>query len=152
VSYFNFVVPGQPMSWNRSYRNRVITVKDKIGRTVLTPKGRPVTRPVSYKTKDAERYQEDVFWAAKEAILRLEKDIGTFKPEQVMVAYDFMLARDIDCDNVMKMIHDALSRALGLDDRYFYPVVLSKSTGSKDPSVSVSVYDRAVWKVDISQR
>lgn len=143
MSYFTFTVPGQPMSWNRSYRQRVVRVKDKFGNLVHDERGRVKARSGMFKTKEAEIYQDTVRWMAKTA-----KPSG-FAPEAVIIAYDFMLARDIDCDNVMKMINDAIAEAIGLNDRYFYPVVLSKSTGSKNPSVLVNVYDRAAYRAAI---
>lgn len=142
-SSFTFMIPGQPISWNRSYRTRTIGVKDKYGQAVLAASGRPKIRSAQYKTKDAEDYQQGVMLVAMAA-----KPSG-FVPDQVIVAYDFVLARDIDCDNVMKMINDALSRALRLDDRHFFPVVRSKITGSKNPSVTVTVFDRSFYRVEV---
>lgn len=146
MTHFSFAVPGQPMSWNRSYRQRVVTVKDRFGRALTDDRGRVRTRSGVFKTKEAELFQDQV-----RMIARLAKPTG-FKPAAVIVTYDFILARDIDCDNVMKMVNDALSRALDLDDRYFYPVVLSKTTGSKNPETLVSVYDRSAWRVSIEHQ
>lgn len=131
------------MSWNRSYRQRVVQVKDRFGRPLLNDKGQPKTRSGMFKTEEAETYQDSVRWLAKAA-----RPSG-FLPAHIIVGYDFILARDIDCDNVMKMIHDALSEALNLDDRHFYPAVFSKTTGSKDPCVMVHVYDRSLWQVRV---
>lgn len=137
MSSFTFTIPGQPMSWNRSYRQRVVKVRDGNGQ----PTGK--SRGGMFKTAEAETYQDTVRWLAK-----LAKPKG-FAPTEVIVAYDFTLWRDIDCDNVMKMINDALAEAIDLNDRYFYPTVLSKATGSKTPSVTVTVYDRAEWQVQV---
>jgi hypothetical protein len=132
------------MSWNRSYRNRTVTVKDRVGQVVRTAGGRPVTRAGTYKTEEAQVWQDGV-----RMIARAAKPTG-FSPATIIVAYDFVLARDIDCDNVMKMANDAIAKAIDLNDKFFYPVVLSKVTGSKDPHIKVAVYDRAQWNVSIS--
>jgi Holliday junction resolvase RusA-like endonuclease len=131
------------MSWNRSYRQRTVKVKDRLGRPVMDAQGRYKTRSGMFKTEEAEVYQDSVRWLAK-----IAKPSG-FMPAHVIVGYDFVLARDIDCDNVMKMIHDALAEAINLDDKNFYPVVFSKTTGSKTPSVMVHVYDRSAWSVRV---
>ncbi len=146
MTSFSFTVPGQPMSWNRSYGQRTVKVKDRFGQAVLNAAGRPKVRSMKFKTQEAAVYQDGVRLVAMAA-----KPRG-FTPQQVIVAYDFVLNRDIDCDNVMKMINDALARAINLDDRNFFPVVRSKFTGSKDPSVTVTVYDRDAWQVIILNR
>jgi hypothetical protein len=145
VTSFSFAVPGQPLSWNRSYRQRVGHVKDKFGQTILTVSGKPKTRPMQYKTEEALEYQKGVQLACQAA------KPSAFRPEQVIIAYDFVLARDIDCDNVIKMTNDAIARALGLDDKHFFPVVRSKVAGSKAPEVMISIYDRSVWRVEIAE-
>lgn len=146
MTHFSFAVPGQPLSWNRSYRQRVGGVKDRFGQAVLSASGKPKTRPMQYKTQEAIEYQTGVQLACQAA------KPARFNPEQVIIAYDFVLARDIDCDNVIKMTNDAIARALGLDDKHFFPVVRSKVTGSRTPEVLISVYDRAVWRVDINEQ
>lgn len=146
MSFFSFVVPGQPLSWNRSYRQRVTTIRDKWGQPIMGLTGKPKTRPITYKTEEATGYQTGVQLACQSA-----KPSG-FAPDEVIVAYDFVLARDIDCDNVMKMTNDAIGRALGLDDKHFFPVVRSKVTGSRTPEVLISIYDRSSWQVEIARR
>lgn len=145
MTHFSFAIPGQPLSWNRSYRQRVVGVKDRFGQAVLSASGKPKTRPSQYKTEAAVQYQQTVQLACQAA------KPSRFNPEQVIIAYDFVLARDIDCDNVMKMTNDAIERALGLDDKHFYPVVRSKFVGSRTPEVLITVYDRAAWKVTIEE-
>lgn len=131
------------MSWNRSYRSRVVTVRDRFGTVMHTAKGKPVTRGGLYKTDDAKAWQDGV-----RMIARVHRPTD-FHPKQVIVAYDFILARDIDCDNVKKMVNDALAEALELNDRYFYTADLSKTTGSKDPHMMVTVYDRALYGLEV---
>jgi Holliday junction resolvase RusA-like endonuclease len=146
MSYFTFTVPGHPMSWNRSYRQRVYHVKDRFGQAIQDDRGRLKTRSGMFKTKEAEVYQDTVRWLAKTA------KPSDFSATQIIIAYDFMLARDIDCDNVMKMINDAVAEAIGLNDKHFFPAVLSKTTGSFDPSVMVHVYDRRDYQVKVTER
>lgn len=131
------------MSWNRSYRQRVVTVRDKFGVPVHTAKGKPVTRGGIYKTEDAKAWQDGV-----RLIARTMKPSG-FKPTEVILTYEFVLARDIDCDNVKKMANDAIAEALGLNDRYFYTADMTKVTGSKDPYMVVTVYDRSLYRLAV---
>ena len=142
---FTFTVPGQPMSWNRSYRNRMTLVRDKWGAVVHSAKGKPIHRSGQYKTEEAKAWQEGVRLIARAA------KPSDFEASQVIVAYDFVLARDIDCDNVLKMANDAIAQAIGLNDRYFYPVVLSKVSGSKDPHIMVTVFDRSRHAVEVTE-
>ena len=143
MDHFTFTVPGQPMSWNRSYRQRVVTVRDKFGAVVHTAKGKPVTRGGIYKTEDAKVWQDGV-----RLIARTMKPTG-FAPAEVIVVYDFILARDIDCDNVKKMANDAIAEALGINDRHFYTADINKVTGSKDPHMVVTVYDRSQYRLEV---
>ena len=131
------------MSWNRSYRNKTITVKNKLGQAVLSKTGRPMTRPAMFKTKEAETWQGDI-----QMLVQAARPTG-FSPSEIIIAYDFVLARDIDCDNVMKMANDAIARAIGLNDRYFYSLPLSKVSGSSDPHIMIHIYDRSMWRIEI---
>lgn len=140
---FTFTVPGQPMSWNRSYRNRMMVVRDRLGVPVISKHGKPVQRATQYKTEEAKAWQDGV-----KLICRAAKP-SDFNPTQIIVAYDFVLARDIDCDNVLKMANDAIAQAIGLNDKFFYPVVLSKISGSKDPHIMATVYDRSAHGVEV---
>ena len=140
---FTFTVPGQPMSWNRSYKSRTVIVRDRLGAAMHTARGNPVTRGGLYKTQEAKDWQEGV-----RLIARVHKP-SDWAAKEVIVAYDFILARDIDCDNVKKMANDAIAQALGLNDRYFYTADLSKIVGSKDPHMMVTVYDRAHYALEV---
>lgn len=133
---FTFTVPGQPLSWNRSYKSKTIRMRDALGHVR--------SYPSTYKTQVAKDWQDAV-----RTLCRVAKPTG-WKATEVIVAYDLILARMIDCDNVMKMANDAIARAIDLDDRYFYPVVMSKVSGSKDPHIMVTVYDRANYGITIS--
>jgi hypothetical protein len=143
VTSFTFTVPGQPMSWNASYKSRTVHVRDRFGSVMHTAKGNPVTRGGLYKTQEAKDWQDGV-----RMIARVHKP-SDFAAHEVIVVYDFVLARDIDCDNVKKMANDAIAEALGINDRYFYTADFSKVTGSKDPHMMVTVYDRAHHALEI---
>jgi Holliday junction resolvase RusA-like endonuclease len=57
----------------------------------------------------------------------------------VRLEYEFRLKRDIDCDNLLKALNDAIAVGLGINDRLFLPCVRSKEIGVKNPSVTVTV-------------
>lgn len=140
---FTFTVPGQPMSWNRSYRNKMMVVRDRLGVPVINKHGKIMQRATQYKTQAAKNWQTEVAYRARHA------KPPDFEASQIIVAYDFILARDIDCDNVLKMANDAIAAAIGLNDKFFYPVVLSKISGSKDPQMHITVYDRSAHGIEV---
>jgi Holliday junction resolvase RusA-like endonuclease len=76
-------------------------------------------------------------------IIRSMKPRGWAPAGQVRLRYWFHLARDIDCDNAMKAIHDALQIATGVDDKRFLPCVMEKQIGlsGKEALVRVVVED-----------
>ena len=55
------------------------------------------------------------------------------------IHYSFYLRRDIDCDNAMKALNDAIAGALGINDSRFLPCVRSKNVNSKEPNPRVEV-------------
>lgn len=130
---FHFTVPGQPVSWNAAYRVRRQYNGSKMVRGL-------------FKTDDAEAYQDSVRYIARTA-----KPSSFVPPKRcrIIVAYDFVLARDIDCDNLMKLMNDALAEAIGVNDKSFMPVAMSKTTSSKSPYTRVTVYDATQWQVAI---
>jgi len=133
VSYFSFTVPGQPVSWNQAFRVRYQHV------------GGVKTRGL-FKTPEAEAYQDGV-----RLIARVAKPSSFILPKRgrVIVAYDFVLKTDIDCDNLLKLMNDALAEAINTNDKHFMPVVMSKTTGSANPYTTVTVYDASKWRVMI---
>jgi len=127
VTSFQFTVPGQPVSWNAAFKTRM-------GQRGM------------FKTREAEDYQDTVSW-----IVKLSKK-GWIVPEgRLIVAYEFFLKRDIDCDNLMKLLNDALARSLAVNDKLFMPVVISKTTGVPNPYTRVTVYDASTWRVLITE-
>lgn len=123
---FRFTVPGQPPSVNHLY-------KIAIGRTTGAD-GRQKTYRRMVKTEGVETYQTSVGWIVKSA-----KPASWSCEGMIRITYWFYLKRDIDCDNAMKALNDAIAKSLGVDDRRFLPCVASKSTGHSKPYVEIEV-------------
>lgn len=136
MTHFHFRVPGQPVSWNRSYRMGKRKVTDKHGQPVYGNDMQQKTISRQFKTDEARSYQDGV-----QMIARTAKPTGFDPKHQIIVAYEFELARAMDSDNTQKMLNDAIAKALGVNDARFLPVTLSLQSGSKDPCVRVYVFD-----------
>lgn len=146
-SRFVVDIPGQPPSWNRSYRIIHKNARDRYGQAVIGSDGRPKTYSSLMKDKSVVEYQELASYIIKAA------RPSDFNPEGlVYVCYRFRLGRDIDCDNVMKALNDTLAESIGINDKRFLPVAISKETGSKEPQVSLSVFDAKYWAVEVGLR
>lgn len=144
-NHFRFTVPGQPVSWNASYRMGKRKVTDKFGQPVFNDQMQQKTISRQFKTDEARAYQDGV-----QMIVKAAKP-GDFNPKhQIIVGYQFHLARSMDCDNIMKMMNDALAKALGVNDSRFLPVTLMKQIGCKVPSVTVLVFDAVYWFPTVS--
>jgi Holliday junction resolvase RusA-like endonuclease len=72
-------------------------------------------------------------------IVRTQRPRGFPGPGQIRVRYWFELSRDIDCDNALKALNDAIALALDVDDRRFLPMVVCKHVGSKHPRVTIEI-------------
>ena len=126
---FSFVMPGQPPSWNHMYRWTTKNVGDR-------------TIRIQVKTEEANLYQAQLTMVARSA------KPSDFAPAgQVIVAHEMSLGRDLDADNVMKAVHDALAIALGINDKLFLPVVIFKTHGNRDPALGITVLDGSRWSV-----
>ena len=136
MSYFSFTVPGQPVSWNQAFRVRFQHI------------GGVKTRGL-FKTPEAESYQDGV-----RLIARVSRPSSFMPPKRGMliVAYEFVLKTDIDCDNLLKLMNDALAEAIDVNDKFFLPVVLSKTTGRPNPHTVITVYDASRWEVGVAAR
>lgn len=124
---WSFVVEGQPVSWNASYG---VGVRKRTG-------GRNGQYHTIIKKDDAVAYTNLVMLRAREA-----RPSG-WRPEGlVVVEIEYFLGRNIDCDNVMKLVNDGLARAIEVDDKWFLPRAMSKEIGLRPPErrlvVSVS--------------
>lgn len=125
VKSWGFTLPGQPISWNRSYH--IVQRRGRGGRSY----------GALAKTPEAVAYQNEAIYRIKRA------KPAQWKPEgQVRVTFRLFLQREVDCDNVMKLIHDAIEKATGINDKYYLPTVAEKSTRwGKKARVEVIVED-----------
>ena len=146
VSEFHFTMPGQPPTVNHSYRIVRQTVRDRFQQPVLGKDGTPKRVHTLAKTEEVRRYQQDLAM-----ICRVSRP-SAFAADWLIVTYDFYLRRDIDTDNALKSINDAIALALGMNDRRFQPVVLSKLIGVAEPRVRVGIYDAACYDVQVVKR
>lgn len=131
-------IPGQPPSVNHLYKVATKTAKDKYGNTVTWNDGKPKTYRSMVKNDGVQTYQDAVTWYTKAA--RPDK----WEPsERIRLRYWFHLKRDIDCDNALKAMNDAIAHALGINDKAFLPAVEAKWTGEKEPFVIVEITNEA---------
>jgi Holliday junction resolvase RusA-like endonuclease len=115
---WQIVLPGQPPSVNHMYE--------------IVYAGR---HPRISKKAEVGTYQAGVT-----LITRTSRPSGwKYEGGFVRLTYDFHLKRDIDCDNLLKAINDAVAVALETNDRYFLPCVRSKEIGVESPSVTITV-------------
>jgi Holliday junction resolvase RusA-like endonuclease len=120
-----FEIPGQPPSWNASYR---IVRKFRSGK---------VPYHTLAKTQKVIDYQ-----AGAKLIIQAAKPSGWRPKGQVRIYYWLYLSKDMDCDNIMKAIHDVIEMATGVDDMRFLPCVMEKTVVPKrDAKVVVAVVD-----------
>ena len=134
-SWFSFTMPGAPPSWNKSYRI-----------TRQTGRGGTPYHTLS-KSGTAERYQTQM------ALIARTYRPSDFQPRgPVIVSYKFFLGRDMDVDNCLKMMNDALEQALGINDKNFLVATPWKTIGDKDPRVMVGVYDAEHWQIEVRSK
>jgi Holliday junction resolvase RusA-like endonuclease len=120
-------MPGQPPTWNHMYR---WTTKRVNGKEIR----------IQVKTDEAALYQSQLTMLARAA------KPSDFTPKNmVVVRYHMMLGRDLDVDNVMKALNDALAKAIDVNDKKFLPVCTYKGHGDKFPMVIMTVYDNDHW-------
>ena len=131
---FRIKVPGQPPSVNHLYKEATRTATGKNGETLYWPDGRIKTYRSKVKNDGVQTYQDSVTWYTKVAIPKDWK-----AGERVRLRYWFHLKRDIDCDNALKAMNDAIAHALGVNDKVFLPSVEAKWTGESDPFVIVEM-------------
>lgn len=123
---------------NHMYKEATRTAKDKTGQSVYWPDGRTKTFRTKVKNDGVQLYQDSVTWYTKAA-----RPSGWEAAERVRLRYWFHLKRDIDCDNALKALNDAIAHALKVDDKVFLPTVEAKWTGEKDPFVIVEIQNEA---------
>lgn len=106
-------IPGQPVSWDDAYRTMKMPVRRKTG-PVLNDDGsqKMIHRPG--KTDAAAAYQRDA-----QLIIQTAAPSGWNPPGQVRMVVDLYLSHDMDDDNAMKLLRDAVQKATGVDDMRF---------------------------------
>jgi Holliday junction resolvase RusA-like endonuclease len=95
--------------------------------------------PRLIKSEGVEAYQLVASHAARRA-----KPSGwepTHPKGLLRINYWFFMARNIDSDNALKALNDAIAKGIGYDDKYFLPCVVSKEWGTKEPRVVVQISD-----------
>ena len=129
------VIPGQPVSHNDSIKMGRLAVQRK-GRQVYNEDGTPKTiiRPI--KTAQAQQYQQDA-----QLLLQAAKPSRYQPTGQLRVTFDIELAKNMDSDNIIKPLLDALKRAIDYDDIHFLPCVRSKAYGVGHPFVLMTIED-----------
>jgi len=128
---FEFVMPGQPPTWNHMYRWTTKTVNGKQIR-------------IQVKTDEASLYQSQLTMVARAAKPSDFKPVG-----QVIVAYEMLLDRNLDADNVLKAVNDALAVALDVNDKLFIPIVLMKTSGAAHPMLAIHVFDAHYFRTAV---
>ena len=87
-----------------------------------------------YKKAGIEQFQTVVAH-----LTRLARPKGWEPTRQIRLTYAFNLTRKADCDNLLKMLNDAVAQALGVDDDIFLPCVISKVVAKGYSFVEVGV-------------
>lgn len=98
----------------------------------IVARNRSTGRPYITKAKGVETYQLIASAAARKA-----RPAEWTPRAQIRVRYAFYVKRDIDCDNALKALNDAIAIALDVNDKIFLPCVIRKTTGCKEPYVQV---------------
>jgi len=121
---WSFTIEGQPISWNEAYKIGTGQRTGARGVLRLGRDGGPVEFRKIIKTEEAKTYTTLAMLRCREA-----KPSG-WKPEGfVIVEFKYYLGRDVDCDNVMKLVNDGIEDATGVDDRWYLPRAMWKTTG-----------------------
>lgn len=129
------MIPGQPPSINHSYRPVKIPKKDRYGRTMWTPDGKPMMRIGLAKESGVEAYQTGAALVVRASMPSRWRHGGGW----IRITYSFYLVRKVDCDNAMKALNDAVAKAIGVDDNWFLPCVISKQVNSKEPNPRIEL-------------
>ena len=141
---FRVTIPGQPPSVNASYR--IVRVRHRDGSS----------HQQLAKVRGLETYQVMV-----SSLVRSAKPETWAPPGQIRVKFWLRLQRDIDADNVLKALNDAIALGMGTtlkgkrivaiyDDKRLLPCVVEKTTGHREPYVEVEISDASAEAVDIA--
>lgn len=116
-------IPGQPPSTNHMY---------KIGRGFRRG---GIAYPKMVKAEGVEEYQQTAAM-----LVRLARPSGwKWDGGLLRLSYRFHLIDNVDCDNLLKALNDAIADALDINDRWFLPCVESKTWGNKGAQARVEV-------------
>ena len=123
---WSFVLRGQPPSWNQSYH-------------ITRQKGtRNDGQPYEFST--LSKRQKVIDYQAYAVLTIRSARPSRWAPEgDVRVTWRIFLTRDIDCDNLMKAVHDSIERATGVNDRRFLPCVESKKWGVHQTEARIEI-------------
>ena len=111
---WRIVVPGQPPSVNHAY-----SISTKYRRT---KGGADVPYASMSKDPGVVAYQH-----AAGLVTGVAKPSGwKWQGGFIRLVYRFYLSRDADCDNLLKMLNDAIAAKIDVNDRWFLPMVMSK--------------------------
>ena len=117
-------LPGPPVSVNHQFK--IVVVPKKGGGGLVRRLG---------KADGVEAYQAGITYIAKAA-----RPSGWEPANKIRLRYWFYLSHEIDCDNALKAINDAIAVALGVNDKGFLPCVQDKIVAKgTDPHVVVEV-------------
>lgn len=75
-------------------------------------------------TDEAARYRDDAI-----LIIQAARPSHWAPQGQIRVYWAFYLTHNLDCDNAMKVVHDAIQRATGINDSRYLPCVMDKVYG-----------------------
>ena len=104
-------LPGQPPSWNASYR----IARQRGSRA----DGANYSFSTMVKTKKLVQWQEEMTMVVRTAKpSRWSPPPKTFIP----IAWEVFLTNHIDMDNLQKAINDVVEAATGVNDKWFYPI------------------------------
>lgn len=106
-------VPGVPPSVNHMYKGTIIAT------STGSYRGRT-------KADGVEKYQEDAALFVRNGLPKAWRQALERHDGYIRIKYWFYLSRDIDCDNALKALNDAIAAALRVDDRAFLPCVVDK--------------------------
>jgi Holliday junction resolvase RusA-like endonuclease len=125
VSSWPVIILGQPASGNE---NEVVKGyrRGRDGSTISYP-----------RIKKSEHVA--TYIAGAVPIIRTARPSHWVPPDLIRVDYRLFLSRDMDWDNVFKIVNDALKLALDVDDNRFYPTPISKEIDLKNPRVWLAI-------------
>jgi len=127
---WSVTVWGQPPTTNKMYSAKMRSVwRD----------GVRYNTPQMVKNKNVEDYQTKAVQQ-----IRVAKPSG-WKPQDQFIRLNLRLylARNIDADNTLKALSDAIQIAIGVNDSWFLPCIVSKEWGlhPRDARVEIEIED-----------